>query len=286
LPPLSMGAPYAGGAQAGGAQAGGARDAGAHVGPMPPYVPRAVGVSGGASMGQSLPMLAPLASMAAPYAGGSPAQPYGQVPPQGGAPDHRNTQHLSMSIELLAMLGLRELAASLVPGVPLETTGDVARLLTKVHDVVEMFCRCFVPLRDSRLGASRWARRVGGSRSASEVDHAADPAAIAAALLDWRTSDYDGPQAAERILADVVVQQAALLDSVMRGVGELLEEISPDAIEQAVREGGAGSVFGRNRALWQTFKERFEQVKSEEHRAEILLGRETAAAYRKQGNTG
>ncbi len=151
-----------------------------------------------------------------------------------------------------------------------------------MHDLVEMFCRCFVPLRDSRLGASRWARRMTGSKSASEVDYAVDPAAIAAALLDWRNQDFDGPEAAERILADVVVQQAALLESMMRGVGSLLEEISPDAIEQAVREdAGMGGVFGRYRALWQAFKERFDHVSREEHRAELLLGPETAAAYRK-----
>jgi type VI secretion system protein ImpI len=258
LPPLSMGAQGMGL-------------------PAPPPPPAYVPPVSGAAMGRSLPMLAPLASM--PLPGG--AHQSGPPPPGGGGV-HRSTQHLSMSMELLALLGLRELASSLVPGVPLETTGDVARLLTKMHDLVEMFCRCFVPLRDSRLGASRWARRMAGSKSASEVDHAADPAAIAAALLDWRNQDYDGPEAAERILADVVVQQAALLESVMRGVGSLLDEISPDAIERAVREdAGMGGVFGRYRALWQTFRERFDHVGREENRAEVLLGSETAAAYRK-----
>jgi hypothetical protein len=231
-------------------------------------------------MGRSLPMLAPLASMAMP--GGAPVR--APQPGPSAAPGNLHTQHLSMSIELLALLGLRELAGSLVPGVPLETTGDVARLLTKMHDLVEMFCRCFVPLRDSRLGASRWARRMAeGSKSASDVDHAVDPATVAAALLDWRNEDYDGPEAAERILADVVVQQAALLESLMRGVGSLLEEISPEAIEKAAREdAGMGGVFGRYRALWQTFKDRFEHVSREDNRVELLLGPETAAAYRKQ----
>jgi type VI secretion system protein ImpI len=243
---------------------------GQHAPPPPAYVPPVAG----ASMGRSLPMLAPLASM--PMPGGAPQG----GPAQPGAV-HRNTQHLAMNMELLALLGLRELASSLVPGVPLETTGDVARLLTKMHDLVEMFCRCFAPLRDSRLGASRWARRMAGSKSAAEVDHATNPAAIAVALLDWRNQDYDGPEAAERILADVVVQQAALLESVMRGVGSLLEEISPDAIERAVRDDAMGGVFGRYRALWQTFRERFDHVSREENRAELLMGSETAAAYRK-----
>jgi type VI secretion system protein ImpI len=258
LPPLSMGP----------------QGLGQPAAPPPPvYVPPLAG----ASMGRSLPMLAPLASMPMPMPGAAPHAAHSQA-----GSNNRNTQHLSMSMELLALLGLRELAGSLVPGVPLETTGDVARLLTKVHDLVEMFCRCFVPLRDSRLGASRWARRMAGSKSASEVDYAVNPAAIAAALLDWRNQDFDGPEAAERILADVVVQQAALLESMMRGVGSLLEEISPETIERAVREdAGMGGVFGRYRALWQTFKERFDQVSREDNRAELLLGPETAAAYRK-----
>jgi type VI secretion system protein ImpI len=266
LPPLSMGVP----------QPGMQPGAPYQPPPMPAYVPPAA-PGGAPSMGRSLPMLAPLASMPSP--GAAPSH----VPAQQGGQGNRDTQHLSMSIELLALLGLREMAGSLVPGVPLETTGDVARLLTKMHDLVEMFCRCFVPLRDSRLGASRWARRMAGSNSASNVDHAVDPATIASALLDWRNQDYDGPEAAERILADVVVQQAALLETLMRGVGSLLEEISPEAIEQAVREdAGMGGVFGRYRALWQTFKERFDHISREENRAELLLGPETAAAYRKQ----
>jgi hypothetical protein len=286
LPPLSMGGPHpvpgpqSGGPQFGAPPFGAPPFGGPQFGAPPPaYVPPP-GPGGAASMGRSLPMLAPLASM--PMPGGAPVR--APQPGPSAAPGNLHTQHLSMSIELLALLGLRELAGSLVPGVPLETTGDVARLLTKLHDLVEMFCRCFVPLRDSRLGASRWARRMAaGSKSASDVDHAAAPATVAAALLDWRNEDYDGPEAAERILADVVVQQAALLESLMRGVGSLLEEISPEAIEKAVREdAGMGGVFGRYRALWQTFKDRFEHVSREESRVELLLGPETAAAYRKQ----
>ena len=206
-----------------------------HVPPMPAYVP-----PGGADPGAVQRRWARVCrcSRRWPRCRCPAALRFGAAcrAPARAARGNRHTQHLSMSLELLALLGLRELAGSLVPGVPLETTGDVARLLTKMHDLVEMFCRCFVPLRDSRLGASRWARRMAGSKSASDVDHAADPATVASALLDWRNQDYDGPEAAERILADVVVQQAALLESLMRGVGSLLEEISPEAIEQAVRE--------------------------------------------------
>jgi len=39
--------------------------------------------------------------------------------------------------EAMALQGLRELAASLVPGVPLESTGDIARFITKLHDALD-----------------------------------------------------------------------------------------------------------------------------------------------------
>ena len=69
----------------------------------------------------------------------------GQAPAPAAGGDLRRTGHFGMASELLAFQGLRELAGSLVPGQPLETTGDVARLITKLHDAIEVFCRCFIP---------------------------------------------------------------------------------------------------------------------------------------------
>jgi type VI secretion system protein ImpI len=261
----------------------------------PAYVAPAAGAP--AAGNASLPGLSPLPGASAfglpPLAspGNRPSPPPQRLGAAARADAGRSTQHLSMSAEILALLGLRELASSLVPGVPLETTGDVARLVTKLHDLVEVFCRCFVPLRDARLAPSRTARRGGASASALRTERAADPATLAASLLDWRNHDYDAPDVIESVLSDVVMQQAAMVDTVMHGVGCLLDEISPDTIERAVnQDAGMGAVFGRYRALWLAYRERFDHLADERRRIDAILGPDLASGYRehlaRQGKAG
>jgi hypothetical protein len=143
----------------------------------------------------------------------------GRPPPQ--LPVGPSTQQFTMAPEALALTGLRELGASLAPGVPLQTAGDVARLVTKLHDTIEVFCRCFVPVRDAaaQLGPSpanpnRAAspRAVHRSAAAARIESARDPAAVAAALLDWRNQDYDGPNAIEGVFAELLESITHLLE--------------------------------------------------------------------------
>jgi type VI secretion system protein ImpI len=255
----------------------------------PPMNPWSGGSPGSIEGGQSLPPLAPLSPS-------YPGQPVGEPAPNRlprGALDaprgvSRSTQQFAMTVEALALMGLRELAASLVPGATLQTTGDVARLLTKLHDTVEVFCRCFVPLRSgheqflSSMHLQRAAnqRSVDRSRSAIELETARDPASVAAALLDWRNQDYDAPKVAESILADLVMHHVALVESVMRGVQALLDELSPEHIEQALAENRSPAVLGRSRALWQSYKERHAEMASESRTFALVFGEEFAASYR------
>lgn len=236
------------------------------------------------SLMASLPGLPPiqpgyeLSIPAAPVAG----SPAGRAPFQG-------TQQLEMPVDTLAFLGLKELAGSLVPGATLETTGDVARLITKLHDTVEVFCRCFVPLREgysqfvSQLDLRRAAsqRILNRSASALRVESAKDPAALAAALLDWRNQDYDVPRTVEGIFADLMIHQIAMIDSVMRGVHALLDELSPSKIEEARQaEHGVAALLGRYRALWQAFEKRHEELSNETRMFDVVFGADFASAYK------
>jgi type VI secretion system protein ImpI len=237
------------------------------------------------SLMASLPALAPMQP--------SYGRPLPQAPAAGPAPPRpamQGTQHFQIQVDTLALLGLKELAGSLVPGAPLETTGDVARLITKLHDAIEVFCRCFVPLRegysqfvsqmDLRRAASQ--RTMNRSASAMRVEAAKDPSALAAALLDWRNQDYDVPQAVEGIFADLMIHQIAMIDSVMRGVHALLQELSPEKIEQALKEErhGVSALLGRYRGLWQAFEKRHEELSDETRTFEVVFGADFAAAYR------
>ncbi len=198
-------------------------------------------------------------------------------------------RYTDIAQELLAFIGLQELATSLLPGMPLETKGDIARLVTKLHDAVEVFTRCFIPLRDghaqfiSSMDLQKGIAQRTMHRSAAflRVEMARDPATLAATLLDFRDPSPDAVCAIEGVFADLMLHQLGLLEGVMQGVRALLDEISPDAIEKAVdQEGGNSFGFGRNKALWQAYRERYEQLSEEKEAFARIFGPEFTQSYR------
>lgn len=249
---------------------------------QPPFVPPAAAVSG------QVPHLPAL-----PDARGAAANPalHQATPPGEQARIGPQTAQLSVSVETMAFLGLQELAASLVPGVPLKTAGDVARFLTKLHDTVEIFCKCFVPMREGYsqfvssldLQKSASQRSLSHSPSGLRVEVARNPATVAAALLDWRNQDFDAPEVVESIFAELMMHQLALLDGVMRGVQTLLEELSPARIERLFdeeRPAGVSALLGRYRGLWQAFAHHHEDLTNETRLFEVVFGADFAQSYR------
>jgi type VI secretion system protein ImpI len=204
------------------------------------------------------------------------------------------TGHIDLSMETLAMVGLRELASSLVPDQSVRTTGDLARLITKLHDAIEVFCRCFIPLRQgysqfvSSMDLRRAASQRGMYRSKGylRVETAQTPDEVAAALLDFSDRSLDSAAAIEGIFADLMVHQVALLEGVMRGVHALLEELSPESIEAAIDEdsGAFALKFGRQRALWQEFCRRFDELSEDKQAFQRIFGPEFAEAYHEHGS--
>jgi len=213
---------------------------------------------------------------------GAPAQAL----PGGPAGGRAATGALSgFDVESMALLGLKELAASLVPGVPLASTGDIARFITKLHDTIDAFCRSFIPLREghsqfvSSFDLQRALRRSQQrSQAYLAVEGARTPEELAAALLNPTDRALDAPQAVEGILADLMLHQLALLEGVMRGVRALLEELSPDNIESQASAGPLS--LGRHRALWSKYRELFEGLSEERQAFSVIFGPEFTAAYR------
>lgn len=196
----------------------------------------------------------------------------------------------SLALETLALQGLHELAASLVPDRSLQTSGDLARFITKLHDAIEVFCRSFIPLREgysqfvSSLDLQRAAnlRSTNRSRAYQTVEAARDPEQLVKGLLDWTDRSLDGHQAVENIYADLMIHQVALLDGVMQGVRALLDELSPAAIED-----GVGHKFGisnRYKELWQAYCDRYEDLAQEQQAFARIFGQEFTQAYREYRN--
>jgi hypothetical protein len=217
-------------------------------------------------------LLAPGADVPAPAAPNAWDRGFGTVPAitfDGPAPP----SDITLSLEALALHGLRELAASLLPGQPVENASDVVQLITKLHDTLEMFCRSFIPVREacSRFSTAEELERSSVARCRSRsgaylaVERALTPSAVAAALIDWREPAQDAPLAVEHILADSMLQQLTTLHAALDGTQALLDELSPSQIEsQAPRSPSVLSRLGlagaRERLLWDAFAERHREL--------------------------
>ncbi len=201
------------------------------------------------------------------------------------------TSMLTLSLDRMALQGLRELAESLTPGRELNTTGDVARFITKLNDTIEVFCRCFIPLREgyaqfvSSLDLQRAAMQRSVMRSPSYLaaESAREPAALAAALLDWRDRSMDAPVAIEGIFADLMIHQVALLDGVMQGVRGLLEQLSPENIEREAEPQAAFTLDrskAKYKAIWETYCQLYDQLAEEKQAFAHIFGPQFTEAYR------
>jgi type VI secretion system protein ImpI len=249
----------------------------------PSFPPQAVGQAPAVS---PAPFGAPLKPSSIPPAAGM--LPGGPLPAAGGRAATGFLQGLT--IEAMALQGLRELAGSLVPGVPLESTGDIGRFITKLHDALDAFCRSFIPLREghaqfmSSFDLQRSMRRsVQRSQAYLAVEGARSPEELAAALLSPKDRSFDAPQAVEGILADLMLHQLALLEGVMRGVRALLEELSPENVEN---QAGGGISLSRHKALWSKYVEIYENVSEERQAFSVIFGAEFTEAYRQYRQNG
>jgi hypothetical protein len=213
--------------------------------------------------------------------------------PAAVAPAARPAELPGRSLEALALRGLRELAASLVPGQSVETASDVVQLVTKLHDALEMFCRCFIPVREAcsrfiptdELERASVERCRQGSPSYLAIERALEPRAVAAALLDWRNDHQDAPRAVEHILADLMLHHLALAQAALEGTRALLDELSPASIESQQpaaiptllsRLGLAGS---REKELWEAFARRHADLEAVGRTFRALFGDPFTRAY-------
>ena len=212
----------------------------------------------------------------------------------------RPTEPPGRSLEALALRGLRELASSLVPGESVETASDVVALITKLHDAMEMFCRCFIPVREAcsrfiptdELERAAVERCRHASSSYIAIERALEPRAVAAALLDWRNEDQDAPRAVEHILADLMLHHLALAQAALEGTRALLDELSPARIDgqrpapTPTMLSRLGLASTRDKDLWEAFARRHAELESVGRTFRALFGDHFTRAYLAQSTPG
>ena len=118
-------------------------------------------------------------------------------------------------------------------------------------------------------------------RASMVLDMARDPAAVAAALLDFREGGEDASKSLESSLQDLTLHQVALLDGVMQGVRALLEELSPAAISAATEAKRSSlRIGGREKDAWDEYCARYARLSDEKEAFSRIFGEEFAHAYR------
>jgi type VI secretion system protein ImpI len=194
--------------------------------------------------------------------------------------------------EAVALQALRDLAASFVPQRgPLERVVDVVAFAQKMQDVLDVFFKCFLPLRDGHkqfqtsmdIKKTRSPREINAARA---VETAREPRELAAKLLDWADPSNEGSRAIESTFAEVMVHQVAMLSGVMRGVRSLLAKLAPQSIEAELanprRRAASGMQLGpfRYKTLWELYGEIYGDFAEDEKQAFMLIfGPEFVHAY-------
>ena len=192
------------------------------------------------------------------------------------------TGSFELGPEALALQGLRELMASLCPGSTIETQGDVARLITRLHSVIEIVCRGYLSLRDGQakiISSLHLDRGQEPDPARLALDRAREPGAVAALLLDSREHAAPPGPALETALSDLSLHQVALLDGLMQGVRALLDELAPGSIQHDVERRWDASRLGRPERLWDEYCERHARFARQGEALARVFGQEFADAY-------
>jgi len=195
--------------------------------------------------------------------------------------------------EAVALQALRDLAASFVPARgPLERVVDVVAFAQKMQDVLDVFFKCFLPLRDghkqfqTQMDIKKTRSPKEQMNAARAVETAREPRELAARVLDWADPSNEGSRAIESTFAEVMVHQVAMLNGVMRGVRSLLAKLAPASIEAEIgnprRRTAMGSQLGpfRYKTLWELYAEIYGDFAEDEKQAFMLIfGPEFVHAY-------
>lgn len=236
------------------------------------------------ALGSGAVSLPPLPGAKAPVPFASrPGSPSPTAPPPADARlnPHLATGSFELTKEQLALQGLRELASSLNPGHQLDSQGDVARLITRLHDIVEMVSSAYVTLRQGYEQFSE-GTNLPVEAPGPTLDPSQGSPHVAAALIRTSNQAFSAVQETENGFRQIAIHQVALFDGLERGVRALLNELAPERVEHESQP--ARKAFGlsnTHKSQWDEYTRRHKNLSSPEQGLRRLFGAEFASAYRK-----
>lgn len=175
------------------------------------------------------------------------AQYYGVNPRMFSEPSSASAAHAAMA----------ELSRTLAPASkPIESVEDVLMFAKRLRDVMEVFLKCFVSLRDGyQEFETEVLARDNQPEEGNHVEAAKDEKELGNVLLGG-TGGPDAPRQLQTIFIDVMQHQVALINGVMEGVRTLLTKLSPKTIEEELeKRGKKGGLFSNKfEALWKAYE--------------------------------
>lgn len=175
-------------------------------------------------------------------------------------------------------------ADSYIPGLSLDGADAVKKFLESIAELLESSIKSFLELRK---GYDEFGREMGirVPRGEGAVARVKDARALLKYLLEPTTTGEPRARELSSAFADLMIHQVALLRGITEGAKDLLMQISPEAIDEALRkEGGGGLSMGisalREGALWRAFVDKHRELSDDESAVTAaLFGKAFAQAY-------
>ena len=172
---------------------------------------------------------------------GVPAYEYGELsPPQA------------------ALAAMVELCKTLAPDVP--KPEDVPKIIgfsRRLRDALEVFLKCFVSLRDGYEEFQiEVLRKDHMGQQGNHVGTAKDNKALAHVLFAHDANAEENARALHEVFVEVMTHQVSLINGVMAGAKQLLDTLSPTAVERKYdQKGKRGGLFSNKyEGLWEEYQ--------------------------------
>lgn len=194
-------------------------------------------------------------------------------------------EHGELTLPLAAQAALTELCHTLSPETP--APDDPPKLLAfarRLRDAMEVFLKCFVSLRDGyQEFETEVLRRERYAEQDNRIGVAKDDKELGLALFS-PSANPEASRHLHEVFVEVMTHQVALMNGVMQGVKQLLDQLAPRTIEREYdQRGKRGGLFSNKfEALWKLYETRHGDYSGEDTETFLIIfGPQFAGAYAK-----
>ncbi len=183
-----------------------------------------------------------------------------------------------------AMAAIVELAKHLMPETPVfDDPAKVLGFARRIRDSMDVFLKCFVSLRDGyQEFEAEVLRKERFEEQGNMVGAAKDHKALSGVLFAQESDSQATCHQLHEVFVEVMTHQVALLNGVMEGVKQLLEKLSPEAIERMYdSKGKKGGLFSNKyEGLWEAYQTVHGDYRGEDKETFLIIfGPQFSRAY-------